>query len=863
MRTELAYMRVRALTLIATVFALALVPSTALAAPKKVFLKFSATSYSVAENAGGFDVKVQRTGNTSAAASVDYSDNNTGTATGGGVNYSFAPGTLNFAAGETSKTFHVTIVDNGTANAPNKTIVFKLSNATSSAQTQIKTPTSTLTIIDNEGPGTIDFNSTAYTVVESAGLATITVTRTGASNLSVSVDYSTSGGTASGSDYTAIPTLPRHTLTFAPGETSKVFQVAITDDSDAESPETVNLVLSNPQNLTGGSAPQIGPNGPAVLTINDDDVSTFDFQSSLFSVGEGAGQATITVVRSGATNIPASVDYSTSDNTATAGSDYTATNGTVNFAAGETQKTFNVAISDDASDEPNETVNLTLTSGATTLATSQLSIVDNDAPTESVQFSNTNYSVNEADGNATITVTLSHALGVQTTVDFASSAGSAIDGSDYTGQTGTLIFAPGETEKTIQIAILNPSTPDPEDDETLTITLSNALPGANLVMGSPSTATLTILDDDPPGSIEFTALGYDVAETGGQATVTVHRVGGVGGPVSVDYATTDGTAGGSDYTTTTGTLDWAAGDSADKTFTVPVTWDGRGEGPETINLTLSNPGGGADLGTNNAAVIRIADDGASGPLQLTSNAYNAGEADGTVTITVTRSGGSLGGPVTVDYATSDGSATGGSDYTATSGTLTFGPGEATKSFTVPVGSDSAHEDAETFQVTLSNPGGGASLGSPAGATVTIADDDPAPAAPATGGEQSTPANPNPAGSQTAAADKTAPKLKLSAKAIQRALKLKLVALSARCNEACTLKVTAKIGAGKKAIVLGRATARAASGKTSAMKVKLSKRALAKLRRALKGGKAKIVLTVTATDAAGNKAAGSRKVTVKA
>ena len=96
-----------------------------------------------------------------------------------------------------------------------------------------------------------------------------------------------------------------------------------------------------------------------------------------------------------------------------------------------------------------------------------------------------------------------------------------------------------------------------------------------------------------------------------------------------------------------------------------------------------------------------------------------------VTITVTRSGGSLGGPVTVDYATSDGTATAGSDYTAVNGTLTFGPGEAGKSFTVPVTSDSTHEGDETFQVTLSNAGGGASIGSPAGATVTITDDDAA------------------------------------------------------------------------------------------------------------------------------------------
>jgi hypothetical protein len=333
--------------------------------------------------------------------------------------------------------------------------------------------------------------------------------------------------------------------------------------------------------------------------------------------------------------------------------------------------------------------------------------------------------------------------------------------------------------------------------------------------------------------------------------VTVQRTGGVGGAVSVDYATSDGTAtAGSDYAAASGTLNWAAGDSADKTFTVPVTWDGRGEGPESVNLVLTNAGGGSDLGPNSVAVLGIGDDGASGPLVLTSTSYSVGEADAVVTITVTRSGGSLGGPVTVDYATSGGTATAGSDYADASGTLTLGPGEASKSFTVPVTSDSTHEGDETFQVALSNAAGGASLGSPAGATVTITDDD-------AGDPPATPGDPPPA-----AVDTTSPTLKLAAKRIQRALKTKRLTLLARCDEQCRLAAVAKLRVGRKTIVLGRAKATAPSGTAAKMKVRLSRRALAKLRKAMKGGKAKVVLSVSAADAAGNKAAASRRVTAK-
>ena len=844
-------MPTRSLALFCALFVVAVVPAAASAAPRKVAFKFSATTISVVENVGSFDVTVGRSGNTTAAASIQYSDNGTGTATGGGVDYSFAPGTLNFAAGETKKTFPVSIVDNATANAPNKTIVFRLANATP-AGSQIRTTTAKLTIVDDEGPGTLDFSSSAYTVLEGADVATIAVNRLGASNLKLSVDYATqtapiNPATAT-SDYTSIS--PARTLTFNPGEVSKSFQVAIADDSDAEGPENVDLVLSNPQNLTAGAAPQIGPNGPAQLTINDDDVSTFNFSAPAYSVHEddSAAHATITVNRSGATNIPATVNYATSDGTAVAGSDYAGAAGTLTFAAGKTTKTFNVDISDDAALEANETVNLTLTSGGTTIDTSLLSIVDNDNPKTSVQLSSPISDVNEADGTAAVTVTLSHAVDADVTVDYATADATALAGSDYIDTHGTLTFTAGETSKTIQI----PITQDPgaEDPETLTLMLSNALPGASSILGAPATATVTITDDDPAGLIDFKSLQYNVNETQGQAIVTVERLGGVGGAVSVDYQTSDGSAtAGADYAARRGTLHWAAGDSADKTFTVPVTWDSRAEGTESVSLELTNPGGGADQGPNTAAVLRIGDDGASGRLALSSNAYRVGEADGVVTITARRSGGSLGGPVTVRYATSNGTATAGSDYAVTGGTLTFGAGEAAKSFTVHLTSDTTHEGDETFQITLSNAGGGANLGSPAGATVTISDDD---AGPATGPPPTIPA----------VSDKSAPKLTLAAKKLQRALKRKRFALSARCNERCKLAVVAKIRIANKKVVLGRAKVTAPSNKKVKLKLKLSKKARAKLRKAMKRGKAKVVLSVTATDAAGNRTTGSRRVTVK-
>jgi hypothetical protein len=101
-----------------------------------------------------------------------------------------------------------------------------------------------------------------------------------------------------------------------------------------------------------------------------------------------------------------------------------------------------------------------------------------------------------------------------------------------------------------------------------------------------------------------------------------------------------------------------------------------------------------------------------------------------------------------------------------------------------------------------------------------------------------------------------------AKRIQRALKTKRLALSARCDEQCRFAAVAKVRLGTKTIVLGRAKATAPSGTAAKMRLRLSKRALLKLRKAMKGGKAKVVLSVSAADAAGNKAAASRRVTAK-
>ena len=207
-------------------------------------------------------------------------------------------------------------------------------------------------------------------------------------------------------------------------------------------------------------------------------------------------------------------------------------------------------------------------------------------------------------------------------------------------------------------------------------------------------------------SIQFSAAEYSVNENNGGATVTVARTSGVG-TASINYATSNGTAtAGTDYTATSGTLNFAAGETS-KTFTVPILDDSVFEGNETINLTLTNPAGGAALGSPSTATLTVVDNEQQPSLTINNVSLPepiSGTSLATFSVSLTNASAKT---VTVNYATANGTATagtapGGGDYDATSGTLSFNPGEtAAKSIQVVVNSDPVVEGDETFYVNLS------------------------------------------------------------------------------------------------------------------------------------------------------------------
>ncbi|HZN13242.1 MAG TPA: Calx-beta domain-containing protein, partial [Acidimicrobiales bacterium] len=232
----------------------------------------------------------------------------------------------------------------------------------------------------------------------------------------------------------------------------------------------------------------------------------------------------------------------------------------------------------------------------------------------------------------------------------------------------------------------------------------------------------TIQNDDGAGTLVFGASSYQKTENGGSATITVTRTGGLGGGVTVRYTTANGTAtAGADYVATTGTLTFAAGVQS-MSFSVPITNDTLDESSETVNLSLSDPASGAVLGTRRTTVLKIVDNDTGGVLAFSASAYQRIEDGGSVTIKVQRTGGAASG-VTVHYTTSAGTASATTDYTPAAGILSFASGQTSASFAVIIKNDTLNEPAETVNLLLTDPSGGARLGTRSSAVLTILDDD--------------------------------------------------------------------------------------------------------------------------------------------
>jgi YD repeat-containing protein len=634
----------------------------------------------------------------------------------GGATWSGNVSSATIAAGSTSlKARVLTLGDN--VSEGNET--FTLQAVTGN------TATGTGTIVDTSKPS---INVGNVSVSETAGTATFTVSLSNPSTSAVTVNFATANGTAiAGADYTATS----GTLTFAAGETSKTVTVAILDDNiyEGSTPETFLLNLSSPTNATlgaNGTGSIVDGEAPPWLTVSN------------ASVDEG-GYAVFDLGLSGPSSVPTTVGLSLYGGSATLGTDFdsliqVSTDGgatwsssvvSATFAAGATAMKARVHTYTDNVSEGNETFTLTATASSGTMypsATGTGTIVDTSRPTINVS----GVSVSESAGTATFTVSLSNPSTSTVTVNFATANGTAIAGADYTGVSGSLSFAPGETSKTVSVAILNDTLYEGATPETFSLNLTSP---TNATLGSAS-ATGSIVEDDAAPTLTVSSAsvaegGYAVFDLGLSAPSTLPTVVGLslsGGTATLgtDFsnAIQISTDGGGTWSGNVTSATFVAGTTTLKARVQTLT-DGVSDGSETFSLVATSSG------TSNASAAGVGTIVDTSRPTINVGGATVNEGAGTASFTVTLSNPSTS-TVTVNFATTNGTAVEGLDYTTASGTLTFAPGETSKVVTVAIIDDNFYEGPtpETFLLNLSSPTN-AALGT-SSATGTIVDNDSAP-----------------------------------------------------------------------------------------------------------------------------------------
>ncbi|GAB2511943.1 putative Ig domain-containing protein [Lysobacter humi (ex Lee et al. 2017)] len=431
---------------------------------------------------------------------------------------------------------------------------------------------------------------------------------------------------------------------------------------------------------------------------------------------DGATVLTYTLTRSVALDSATVVNLAYSG-TATSGSDYTGASTTLTIPAGATTATLVLDPAVDGTVEANETAIVTVnpgsgyTPGSPSAATG--TILNDDVPTASIAVAPA--SVAE-DGAPNLVYTVSLNQPALSSVSVAYTVSGSATATDYAPVSSPLVIPAGSTSGTI---VVNPTADATiEADESVVLTIAA---GAGYSVGTPNSASGTILNDDLPNlTINDVALNEgDSGTTSATFTVSLSAPAGPGGVV-FDIATADGTASaGTDYVARSLTGVSIPAGSSTYSFTVTINGDALNEPTETFFANVTNvtnaivvDGQGLGTITNDDPLPALSID------DVLVAEGNTGSTSAVFTVTLAAASAQT---VTANYATADGTATAPGDYAATSGTVTFSPGQTSRTLTVAVAGDIAPEANETFVVNLSAPAN-ATLADAQG-TGTIQNDD--------------------------------------------------------------------------------------------------------------------------------------------
>lgn len=323
------------------------------------------------------------------------------------------------------------------------------------------------------------------------------------------------------------------------------------------------------------------------------------------------------------------------------------------------------------------------------ISSAPFTLVDDTSYPGTFGFSSSTYVATNL--SAPISILRSNGVFGQVSMFFSTTNGTALAGTDYVGITNKSVVFPGNVVSNgVTITVKNNGyITNVEKTVNLALFGLSGTPGATLGI---SNAVLRIINPNAQGYITLGATNFTGAISSGVLNFVVNRVAGSYGTITVQYATTNGTAiNGTDYTGATNTLTWNSGDVSPRVVSIPLMNPGViGTGVnKQFSVTLFNPmlnsASAPSLFASEItnATLTITNDNRAGTLQFSAGSYLVNEIGGYATVSVVRTGGA-GGTVSAQFSTSDGTATNGVNYVATNGTITLLAGQTIASFNVPI-----------------------------------------------------------------------------------------------------------------------------------------------------------------------------------
>ncbi|MCP5236065.1 MAG: cadherin-like domain-containing protein [Zoogloeaceae bacterium] len=640
-----------------------------------------------------------------------------------GFDFDGVIGTFTIAAGQTSAIVSVT-TRGGTELETDESFILELTNIEGAVFAGDATRLQAQgVILDNDGSGAdlALIVGNAQLVEGDAGQseAVFEVRLSQPSDQVLTFSYVTRDGSArAGSDYQQRV----GTVTFQPGETIAAVSVPVFGDGVSEASETFSLVLTPTPEIASGASTVAG-----VATILDDDgasgtVPTLSISSAEILEGDGTFSADMqfVVTLSEPASSDVQVSYQSISGSAEESVDFDAARGTLTIAAGQTSAIISVTTRGGTGVEADESFTLELTNvqgavfaGDALRLQAQGVILDNDGTGAKLALIVSDAQVVEGDGGqheALFEVRLSQPVDEAVTVHYTTAPGTASSGSDYEPVQGVLTFLPGQTVAAVSVPVFGDTAQEASETFSLVLSAPQGSPFAAGAAGAEGVAT--ILDDDA-GEPVISIAPTEVREGNGTFGADIQFVVSLSAPstevVRVDFTTADGTAlAGSDYDAASGTLTFAPGQTS--AIVSIVTRGGSvEEADETFLLQLSNPqnaalaGGVGTLSATGTILDNDAPATITGLPVITVADIQVTEAPGgaTATFELVLSSPSAS-TVSGSFAVQAGTATAGADFTASSGSFSFEPGQTSVTIDVPVLEDTLVEDTETFVLRLTD-----------------------------------------------------------------------------------------------------------------------------------------------------------------